>query len=202
MAQGTKITFSEAEREAMVQPDFFYIKHAVVQKVMDLMGETERELRKIILDHPYLNDHTDIETPKLFRGENYRQLPYIVLDFPRKFNTASIFAFRSMFWWGKEFSFTLHLQGAAWAHFRPAVTAGIGTLKGRHFYACIQHSPWQYHFEPDNYIPLEDLLQSAAMAGFYDRKFMKLSRKIPVSDFNQVPAYAAETMKLLFGMLG
>jgi hypothetical protein len=113
MAQGTKITFSEAELQAILQPDFFYIKHSATQKVMELFGETERMLRDSIVQYPSLSQHTNVVSPKIFRGENYKKLPYIVLDYPRTFSAENIFAYRTMFWWGKEFSFTLHLQHAA-----------------------------------------------------------------------------------------
>ena len=92
MAQVTKITFSEAELNAILQPDFFYIKHAAMQKVMELLAETERTLREIIVEYPFLSAHTSIDSPKIFKGENYRKLPYMVLDYPRKFSAENIFA--------------------------------------------------------------------------------------------------------------
>ena len=109
---------------------------------------------------PELAGHTNIESPKIFKGENYRQLPYIVLDYPRHFSTDRVFAFRSMFWWGKEFSFTLHLQGKAWEYYRNRVAERMGMLTGNDFYCCVNNSPWQYYFENDNYVVLDELLKS------------------------------------------
>ena len=75
MAQGTKITFSDAELDAILHPDFFYIKHAAMQKVMELLSGTERMLRDVVDQHRFLNEHTNTVSPKIFRGENYRKLP-------------------------------------------------------------------------------------------------------------------------------
>ena len=202
MAQGTKITFSEAELEAITHPDFFYTKYAAMQKVMELLGETERMIRQVLLSHPHFGLHTDIQSPKIFRGENYRQLPYMVLDFPRRFNTETVFSFRSMFWWGKEFSFTLHLQGEAFQHFRKTIEEKIRILAGNNFYFCVHASPWQYYFEQDNYMLLDELLEGDGLnAAMQTATFFKLSRKIPVTDFENVPQYAAETLSLVLKIL-
>ncbi|CAN5599844.1 hypothetical protein BH11BAC1_BH11BAC1_15960 [soil metagenome] len=202
MAQVTKITFSETELEAITQPGFFYTKHAALQKVMELLSETERAIRQIVLTQPQIGVHTNIESPKIFRGENYKLLPYMMLDYPRKFTTETVFAFRSMFWWGNEFSFTLHLQGEAWKFYSEAIIGQIGELKGSDFYCCVNKSPWQYHFEPDNYLPLEEILTNGKwLADLQAADFIKLSRKISVNDFQRVPEYAAETFALLLKIL-
>lgn len=201
MAQGTKITFSDEELKAIVKPDFFYTKHAAMQKVMALLGETERSLQEIVLKVPRLSEHTKTNSPKIFRGENYRQLPYMVLDHPRLFSTESIWAFRTMFWWGKEFSFTLHLQYAAWEKFRENISKRAGKLAGSGFYYCVNKSPWQYHFEEENYLPVDDLLNSNGTSEWEEKDFIKLSRKIPVAEFERVPMYASETLEMLLPLM-
>ena len=50
-------------------------------------------------------------SPKITRGENYQLLPYVILDYPRCFQKEQVFAIRTMFWWGKGISITLHVSG-------------------------------------------------------------------------------------------
>ena len=50
-------------------------------------------------------------SPKISKGENYKGLPWLVLDYPRYFNKEDIFAIRTLFWWGNFFSITLHISG-------------------------------------------------------------------------------------------
>ena len=202
MAQGTKITFCDAEMEAILQPDFFYTKHAALQKVMELLSETERILRNIIEQHPHLSEHTNTVSPKIFRGENYRKLPYMVLDYPRKFSPETVFAFRTMFWWGKEFSFTLHLQHKGLDHFRKSIEENIAGLTGKQFYFSVYKTPWEYHFEPENYRLLDDLLnETGFIESIQSAPFIKLSRKIPINNFESVPLYAGETLQELLMIL-
>lgn len=202
MAQGTKITFSDAELNAIIQPDFFYIKHSAMQKVMELLSDTERMLREIIVEYPFVKTHTNIDSPKIFRGENYRKLPYIVLDYPRTFSSENIFAFRTMFWWGKEFSFTLHIQHASLNYFRNAIINNISSLNGKHFYYSVHKTPWEYHFQNDNYQMLDDMLDKPEFKDeLQSSPFIKLSRKISIGEFESVPEYAGETLKAVIALL-
>ena len=198
MAQVTKITFSSTEMDAILHPDFFYTKYSALQKIMELFSETERNLREIIEQHQHLGEHTNITSPKIFRGENYKKLPYMVLDYPRKFSPETVFAFRTMFWWGKEFSFTLHLQNKALDHFRNSIAKNISMLEGKRFYYSVYKTPWEYHFETENYLPLDDMLKEPGFTdGLLTSPFIKLSRKISISEFEKVPQFAGETLKEL-----
>ena len=198
MAQGTKIRWSPGELTAALSPDFFYVKHAVIGKVVGILSDYSEELKNAADLFPALKEYTDTKTPKLFKGENYLQLPYVVLDFPRKFSGASVFAFRSMFWWGKEFSFTLHIQGDALDGLRDGISNRIHNLHGKDFFVCVNASPWQYHFEKDNYQRLDEFTGSAITGQGPDRTgFIKISRRLPVSDYEKVSVYGLETFKLL-----
>ena len=199
MAQVSKITFSREELQAITDPEIFYRKHAILKKVMALFGETAKDLDKIVSEFPELNQFTNVMSPKIFRGENYKLLPYMVLDHPRKFSAETIFAFRSMFWWGKEFSFTLHLQGEALRAFGKNISEKINSLRGNDFYWCVNSTPWQYYFEKDNYILLDEIPESEI--NLQEKDFIKLSRKIPVNDFENVPETAASTFALLVNEL-
>jgi hypothetical protein len=202
MAQVTKITFSSTELDAILQPDFFYTKYSALQKVMELLAETERNLRNIIEQQENIKEHTNVVSPKIFRGENYKKLPYVVLDYPRRFSTETVFAFRTMFWWGKEFSFTLHLQNKALDHFRNSIVKNIPLLKGKQFYFSVFKTPWEYHFETDNYLPLDELLEQPDFtARLLSAPFIKLSRRIPISEFENVPEFAGETLKELLSVI-
>ena len=50
-------------------------------------------------------------TPKISKGENYKDLPYVMLDYPRCFQKEKTIAIRTFFWWGNFFSINLQLSG-------------------------------------------------------------------------------------------
>jgi hypothetical protein len=204
--QDNELTFSKEEMDAAGNARFFYVKNEITQKIIRQFGILEKELMKNTSAYPFL---TEAGIPlndkgKIFRGENYRLLPYIILDCPRVFTTATVFAFRSMFWWGNEFSFTLHIQGDALEYFRKKILENIFLLKDHNFFFCINSTPWQYSFDKANYKTLDDLIehdQNSLNEYITGKKFLKLSRKIEISQYADVPRFGVETFKALMKML-
>lgn len=140
--------------------------------------------------------------PKIFKGENYKGYPYLNMDFPRVFGTESIFAFRSMTWWGHPFSFTLHLQGEAYSALAGRLIVNINKLKGKGYYVCVNTSPWEYHFGRDNYLPIDEINLSDVPFNPGDKKsFIKLSRRLNLDDYQAIVPFGSETFRELISCL-
>ncbi|MEI9808974.1 MAG: hypothetical protein WDO16_14545 [Bacteroidota bacterium] len=77
-------------------------------------------------------------SPKISKGENYKGLPYLVLDYPRYFEKDNHFAVRSMFWWGNFFSSTLHLSGIYKKKYTSAIEASFTQLQENDFFICVK----------------------------------------------------------------
>ncbi len=206
MVQDTKLTFSEEEMDAMQNSRFFFVKNDVTQKVTQLFGDLENELMKSVSDFPFLSSaEWQIKAKgKIFRGENYRLMPYLILDCPRVFNTETVFAFRSMFRWGHEFTFTLHLQGLALELSRKKIGQYISDLNRLQYYVCVNDTPWEYTFDKDNYVLLDEMtehrsdeLKKIISTG----NFLKLSRKLGLKDFSHAVSYGVETFEKLMKLL-
>src|ERR1051326_3611882 len=106
--------FTPTELEIIHNAKFFYTKASATQKVDQLLAEARDEIKSAIEKTGMVFPKgVDSSMGKIFRGENYLGLPYLILDYPKHFSKDSVFAFRTMFWWGKFFSCTLHLQGKA-----------------------------------------------------------------------------------------
>ena len=197
--QVSNFNFTHSEEEVISQQEFFLLKHAATKKIIDLFGSIEKgitsELNHHIIEVAGLNKTNG----KIFRGENYKLFPYIVLDCPKLFSTSSIFAYRTMFWWGHEFSFTLHLQGAALEMFRKNISERLDDLKGKGVYYCVNDTPWQYHFERDNYHLIENV--KSIDGEINSKPFLKLSRKVSVEEHAKVFDYAMETLQLFLDLL-
>ncbi len=197
--QVTNLIFSQEEIAVLQNSHFFTVKHAATHKIMHLFGNLEATLKAELHSFgPPEESGLNTASGKIFRGENYLNLPYIVLDYPRLFSTTSVFAFRSMFWWGNGFSFTLHLQGTAWECRREATFQNIETLRNQDFFICVNDSPWQYHFEKENYIALDAFLEAGRIDEIKKMTFLKLSRKLDTVRTKEVIPISKETLfKLL-----
>lgn len=182
----------------MEESEFFLLKSSITKKLIELFGIAEGELKKHILDKHIEFPGVNTLSGKIFRGENYRSFPYIVLDYPKLFTPQSVFAFRTMFWWGHEFSFTLHLQGLALEQVRGALQNKLNLLNGKEVYFCVGDTPWQYHFEKENYMLIDSISEEIKIG---ERQFVKLSRKLSVRDHEKFLPFCLETFSLFSNVI-
>jgi hypothetical protein len=115
--------------------------------------------------------------PRISKGENYRGLPYVVLDYPRRFGRDDVFAIRTLFWWGNYFSVTLHLKGLYKDMFVDVIRERIPTLAGAGFHIGISDDEWRHELDEDNYRPLAGLDAGSPGGIFPEKGFLKLSAK-------------------------
>ncbi len=194
------IRITDDEIRVIENSDFFIAKNKVSTKIKLLFGLLRDVLKQEIEKHPDLFPaEIYIETGRVFQGENYKLFPYILLDYPKLFSTTSVLTFRTMFWWGHCFSFTLHLEGNSLDLFRGNLVKNSQELYGKGFYFCIHQSPWQYHFDEDNYLPIEQI--SELETQIKTRKFVKLSRKLDLRQWPEIQPFALDSFKFLLKIL-
>ena len=206
------------ELKTLHNTDFFLVKASATKKIEHLFAEVRDEIKSAIEENKIVfPKEVDATNGKIFRGENYQGLPYLVLDYPKHFSKDSVFAFRTMFWWGNFFSCTLHLQGKGLEHLtdpiptfpkgQPKVANEVratsatlplwGRWRGSGVYICVNNNPWQYHYKKDNYLSIDKLSDSEIKKMLLESKFIKLSRKIPIKDHKKVVKFARESFLLL-----
>lgn len=142
----------------MCNAELILTKNRILYGIKRLLEGLESELleKAYYIENDYLRSVLE-PSPKISRGENYGGLPYLVLDFPRQFDSLNIFAIRTMFWWGHEFSSTLHLTGHYKTDLAPRIEAAYQQLARQQYYIGVNEDPWQHHFEEDNYLPIASL---------------------------------------------
>jgi hypothetical protein len=106
-----------------------------------------------------------------------------VLDYPRVFTKKDVFAFRTLFWWGKFISFTLHLKGKY-------LTKHFDTLK----HSALEHptplylsasgSEWNHDPSADNYKQLNT--KSSAKLFVSQIPFLKIVQLEPIENLNEI----------------
>jgi hypothetical protein len=183
--------FSKQEVVVMKDIDFLLTKYMILEKIKEMFIQIRDHLNETSLNIPF-------DSPgKISRGENYRQLPYLVLDYPAEFNGEHIFTFRTMFWWGHFFSATLHLQGDHLEEYRAAIEKNIAKLLNQSIYIGINKSPWEYHYGKDNYV----LLEINHDTHIQTCDFLKLSQKYELTDWQMVPQHVFRFYKLMIEVL-
>jgi hypothetical protein len=189
---------TEKELNILEDTEFLLTKIEVLRKVRALFIDTRGGLTKIVSNSPFkFPAGMDLTKGKISKGEHYQKLPYMVLDFPGLFTAESIFAYRIMFWWGHFFSATLHLQGLALNQYRSEILKDLKRLIPKKVYIGVGDSPWHYHYEHDNYVPLDenhlDLINGM--------DFIKLSKKIELRAWNELPAFSCDFLRYLLSVM-
>ncbi len=198
----TKITLSANELELLTNTAWIFTKHSVIDKVYHLFGGVLALMKDHLLLHAeglpevYINSE-----PKISKGENYQLLPYVMLDYPRYFTKEAVLAVRTFFWWGNFFSVTLQLSGKYKKDFEPLLVKNFVWLAEHDYWICIQNDPWRHHFNADNYVLIKSLQQQEFTAVLNREPFIKIARKISISEWNNAAEFIVTVFAEITDML-
>jgi hypothetical protein len=187
-----KIRLSQTEMEMVNNAELILTKNAILKKV-NLLLEILQEKQ-----HQYINLHTAVlpvkvaaSSPKISKGENYKGLPYLILDYPRIFEhenlpdrQSGIFAVRTMFWWGNFFSVTLHLSGIYKKAAAEKLIVAYKAMCEKGFSCNVNEDPWEHHFEGNNYILISEMSETDFEKKVRKNSFIKIANKISLQKWN------------------
>jgi hypothetical protein len=193
---GAKIQLSPAEQRLLINAEILLTKNRVLEKMWQLLEGVQQEL---LMSAPTFSNAHVGPPPKISRGENYKGLPYLVLDYPRVFERENCFTVRSFFWWGHFFSSTLHVSGRYKEAFLPKLEAAFEHFSKHHI--GINPDPWQHHFERDNYVSISELEYGDFKKLLHQQAHVKLSTRLPVEDWQHATAFLVNNWKLYLNVL-
>lgn len=220
-----KIRLSKEELALVMDPDWILTKNSIMGKVGMLFGELSGEMQKSFrlqadsLKQPLNESGLQLAaeglkleagglplelplnwaTPKISRGENYKGLPYMVLDYPRAFGREDVLAIRTLFWWGHYFSVTLHLKGRYKTLFLPVIRERILLLAAAGFHVNVSEEEWRHELDLENYLPLQG---NAGTVILKERSFLKLSAKCGLDRWDDADSVLLELFRVLVEVLG
>jgi len=141
------VKLSASEIELASNASIILTKNKIIKEAMNLFGKLA-ESYKAELQHIHLPLELKQSFPKISKGENYEEMPWVMLDYPKQFSINDVFAIRTFFWWGNCFSITLHIKG----HFLELIEKSKIENMVK-WSICINKNEWQHHFREDNFIP-------------------------------------------------
>ena len=147
-----KIQFSADELRLVTDEQVILTKNRIIEKISIFFGLLQSCYR--IKSADIFSSLGIVQQPKISRGENYNGLPYVILDYPRHFTKEDIFAIRTMFLWGNDFSITLHLKGRYKKLFEEPLIKNAPLLKNRGWHLQVSGNEWQHHYAHDTHLPV------------------------------------------------
>ncbi len=198
MSGAPKITLSAEELQLAANTEWILTKRTVIDTAVQLFGRLA-ELYKvhILAQRLRLPDAVIQSSPKITRGENYQLLPYVILDYPRCFQKDQVFAIRTMFWWGKCISITLHVSGNYAGAVRRALQDEQLLQELQSYYLCVNDTEWEHHFEPDNYQQIAMLRREQVQHIAINSQFIKLAVQFTVQQWNALPVLLEKELEKL-----
>jgi hypothetical protein len=130
--QNKRIIFTSYENSIMQDAEFLLSKRVVNAKIEEIWLLLKAEIQPLCDAFLQNKNISGSFGPyKISKGENYKGLPYTVLDYPRHYSKTDIFAYRAMFWWGHGYIFTMLLQGKYLDSFRQNIIDNYSILKNK-----------------------------------------------------------------------
>lgn len=176
-------SFSEDELNLIADKDFFERKAAVSKKIRGAYAQLRDELEAHMKPESYLApEGVDFTQGKISGGEKQYDLPYLFMDFPRRFSKEGIFAYRSIFWWGHHFLFTLILSGELLPEYQKRVLQGWKGLAARKDYVAVTDDPFEWRHQDKFFQVAPSIGPGPLEKALGDLPFLKLITFIPFSD--------------------
>ena len=189
-------SLTDYEMNLVTDSEMLLTKNKIIQKVYELLGCLSDEYKTILHSNTNMIVLSEKEA-KIARGENYKGLPYVIMDYPRLFSKADVFAIRTFFWWGNFFSITLQLSGKYQDAYFSSIEKAVAKKLFQGWFVGCAPNPWEHHFEKENYLPIvpgENMLSS-------NLSYLKISKKIPLEKWDEVEIFMKENFSLLIKVL-
>lgn len=195
-----KVMFSPKELELVTDAGWILTKNRIIGKVYTLFGSLSESYRKVWSAFPELaGDEPGFLSPKISKGEQYKGLPWVMLDHPRYFTITDSFAIRSFFWWGHYCSITLQLSGKYQEKYAEKIRLYFQQHPAMraNWYIGVGNDAWEHHFGNDNY----SLLSEQPVADWQQFPFLKLAKKIPLQQWDDVNDFFESSYREILQML-
>lgn len=195
---GTNLELSKNELELVINSEFILTKNRIIEKVYNLFGALNESYKNILNEHVNtLPIEVFASSTKIYKGENYLSLPYVMMDYPRVFLKDDTFAIRSFFWWGNYFSITLQLSGRFIKLLKNDVALKLQKEFYKEYFICVNNSPWEHHFESTNYKSV-----NAVDAGeILNKSFFKIAAKHPLHKWQEAEAFFTKNYSALIKLI-
>jgi hypothetical protein len=183
-----KLQLSADEMNLATNKDIILTKQRVVKKVCELMGILSVQMQDHLGGTNFLLAPEIVNSSsKISKGEQYQQMPYVVLDYPRIFSKEHVFAIRIFFWWGHYFSSTLHLKGKYHHQYKQAISMAIGKGWLNNYQLAVEGNEFNFDLRQGQYEKIEDS-QLSSVTEKFERSFVKISHSYAITEWDKLPA--------------
>jgi hypothetical protein len=179
----------ESEFYLLTNKDIYIKIQSLEAKVTELFGEIAQTLEPIVEDfNSTVPDELRSKNPKISRGNNYNGLPWTILDFPRNFDKAGVFAFRLLCLRGNSFILTLHLSRKFYQNYKNSIFENLELFKQNQYLITKGNSEWDHNINNENYIEIP--INKNEIVEIKNKieliQYIKFAKAIPFNEWNNL----------------
>jgi hypothetical protein len=195
--------FTKSQLALLNSRETFDTKLAATENLQALLHAVRLALKERIRPEALLSPAgTDFTTGQTAKGENYEGYPYVLIDFPKYFSATEKFTYRTMFWFGHHFFFSVILEGDNLPHYKANFATHFDTLAAKKLWLSTGDL-WDWRDAA--LLPLTVEKKSMCLETLSGLGFLKVQAVLPLtSDLTdeiviQVALDFFETSKLIVG---
>ncbi len=194
--------FTHQELTYLQDTDFLKTKKLIIKRIIALFEHIQVDtLHLINRQNLMLPEGVSPKSGKVTRGENYKDLPFVVLDCPRFFDKNSIFAFRSIFWWGNYLSNHFLIKGHYLDRYRDRFLHSWPLIKGEELYLDLSEDPWNHDLTDSTFIEFSTLSQDEFNEKLKHLDFLKLVWRYELSQWKEFHQASLENFLIISRVL-
>ncbi len=192
-----KFEFNKEELAVVNDKEFLALKNSIIENIVSLFSRLEKALR-----NEWHDEYLELpKTGKITRGEKYKQLPYVVLDFPASFTKTDILAYRSIFWWGNYFSNQFILRGSYLNASKSKLIENFKLLKKSGVFLDISADPWNHDVNVETVKPIKEITVEKYSEYVMNNPFYKLIWCISLEDANKFISFSSDNMNIVKSLI-
>jgi len=173
----TPIRFTIDEHTLIQDTLFFETKVIVSQKVKTLLLQLHLELKKELRGVHFLAPQGfDPKNYQFVKGEHLQAFPYLYLDFPKYFKSQEKLTFRTLFWWGHFFVFSLILEGEHLNQYKINLLDHYTALANQGLFILMTDTPWEWRLESNTLLEIRKENKKEIETALETRPFIKIHR--------------------------
>ncbi len=172
--QNSSFKLTNKEFELILDTEYPLLKKNAIDKIQAHLHELGAQL----IANTLITRPLPAKSFKISKGENYLNLPYLVLDLPKIGGNHFPILCRTLFWWGKYFSFNVFIRKEIYDMASFEKKLKICDSDGIHL--LLSDKIWQQDLDTEDYNQVSKWPENIITEGPY----LKLSIKHPIEEID------------------
>ena len=172
--QNSSFKLTNKEFELILDTEYPLLKKNAIDKIQAQL----HELGEHLIANPLITRLLHAQSYKISKGENYLNLPYLVLDLPKIDGNHFPILCRTMFWWGNYFSFNVFIRKDAYD--MDSFGKKLKQCASDNIHLLISDKIWQQDLDSEDYNQISEWSENIVTEGHY----LKLSIKHPIEEID------------------